>query len=265
MNLKFYLRGLGIGIVVTAIIMLVLSAQNKSNLSDAEIRQRAQELGMIDGNTTLTQLTLPDASEGENDKDTEEKTVQIAQGDSGKTENADAEDEKAESKEAEDAEANADAAEETAIQGDTETPAETEETTENETSSENEATVENEVAEANKTPTEDETSSENETAAANETSAEGEASVENEVAAADETSSTENVNSSGESITFRISSGEGSYEIAKHLADMGLVENATKFDEYLCRTGLDRRISTGSYSIAPGTSEEDIAKKIAGR
>lgn len=259
MNLKFYLRGLGIGIVVTAIIMLVLSAQNKSNLSDAEIRQRAQELGMIDGNTTLTQLTLPDASEGENDKDTEEKTVQIAQGDSGKTENADAEDEKAESKEAEDAEANADAAEETAIQGDTETPAETEETTENETSSENEAT------EANKMPTEDETSSENETAAANEASAEGEASVENEVAAADETSSTENVNSSGESITFRISSGEGSYEIAKHLADMGLVENATKFDEYLCRTGLDRRISTGSYSIAPGTSEEDIAKKIAGR
>lgn len=247
MNLKFYLRGLGIGIVVTAIIMLVLSAQNKSNLSDAEIRQRAQELGMIDGNTTLTQLTLSDASEGENDKDTEEKTVQIAQGDSGKTENADAEDEKVESKEAEDAEANADAAEETAIQGDTETPAETEETTENETSSENEATVENEVAEANKTPTEDETSSENETAAA------------------DETSSTENVNNSGESITFRISSGEGSYEIAKHLADMGLVENATKFDEYLCRTGLDRRISTGSYSIAPGTSEEDIAKKIAGR
>ena len=259
MNLKFYLRGLGIGIVVTAIIMLVLSAQNKSNLSDAEIRQRAQELGMIDGNTTLTQLTLPDASEGETDKDTEEKTVQIAQGDSGKAENTDVEDETAEAKKAEDADANDEADEETAIQGDTDTSVETGETTVDETSSENETT------EANKTPTEDETSSENETAVANETSAEGEASVGNEEPAEDETSSTENVNSSGESITFRISSGEGSYEIAKHLADMGLVENATQFDEYLCRTGLDRRISTGSYSIAPGTSEEDIAKKIAGR
>ena len=46
MKLKYYLRGLGIGIVVTAIIM---SITNKSEeMTDAEIKMRALELGMVE-------------------------------------------------------------------------------------------------------------------------------------------------------------------------------------------------------------------------
>lgn len=47
MNLKYYLRGLGIGIVVTALIMGI-TASRKEPLSNAEIKERAKALGMVE-------------------------------------------------------------------------------------------------------------------------------------------------------------------------------------------------------------------------
>ena len=51
MRLRYYLRGLGIGIIVTAIIMNA-SFSRKDEMSDEEIKARAAELGMIE-NTVL--------------------------------------------------------------------------------------------------------------------------------------------------------------------------------------------------------------------
>lgn len=48
MNLKYYLRGLGLGIVMTAIIMGIASPAKKETLTDKEIICKAKELGMID-------------------------------------------------------------------------------------------------------------------------------------------------------------------------------------------------------------------------
>ena len=54
MKLKFYLRGLGIGIAITALVMgLALGNGGKEKLSDEEIRQRAEQLGMVDEDHTL--------------------------------------------------------------------------------------------------------------------------------------------------------------------------------------------------------------------
>lgn len=48
MKLKYYLRGLGIGIICTAIIMgIALSGKEKEKLTDAEIVERARLLGMV--------------------------------------------------------------------------------------------------------------------------------------------------------------------------------------------------------------------------
>ena len=48
MKLKYYLRGLGIGIICTAIIMgIALSGSKKETLSDTEIIERARLLGMV--------------------------------------------------------------------------------------------------------------------------------------------------------------------------------------------------------------------------
>ena len=48
MKLKYYLRGIGIGMIVTTIILMIASAVHKEQpLTDDEIRARALELGMV--------------------------------------------------------------------------------------------------------------------------------------------------------------------------------------------------------------------------
>lgn len=48
MKLKYYLRGLGVGVICTAIIMgIALSGNKKEALTDAEIIERARLLGMV--------------------------------------------------------------------------------------------------------------------------------------------------------------------------------------------------------------------------
>lgn len=69
MRLKYYLRGLGIGIICTAIIMgIALSGNKKETLTDAEIIERARLLGMVMPEESS------DSDEGENISDgTDEK------------------------------------------------------------------------------------------------------------------------------------------------------------------------------------------------
>lgn len=47
MRLKYYLRGLGIGIMITTIVLAVSFAKHGKTMSDAEIIARAKELGMV--------------------------------------------------------------------------------------------------------------------------------------------------------------------------------------------------------------------------
>ena len=61
MKLKYYLRGLGIGIAVTALV-LALAGGGKESLTDEEIIARAKELGMVES-VTLSQLTSEQNSE----------------------------------------------------------------------------------------------------------------------------------------------------------------------------------------------------------
>ncbi len=49
--LKYYLRGLGIGIVVTTIILTIVF-NIRGKLSDSEIKERASKLGMVMAQTT---------------------------------------------------------------------------------------------------------------------------------------------------------------------------------------------------------------------
>lgn len=56
MNLKYYLRGLGIGIVITALIMGIASGGRKETLSNEEIKERARELGMVEESTILADV-----------------------------------------------------------------------------------------------------------------------------------------------------------------------------------------------------------------
>lgn len=74
MKLRMYLRGLGLGIIVAALIMSFGTTVNNKTLSDAEIRSKAKELGMVDDSSTLANAQEV-ASEAESKDDTEEEVA----------------------------------------------------------------------------------------------------------------------------------------------------------------------------------------------
>lgn len=70
MKLKYYLRGLGIGILVTTVI-LSLAGIGRKNMTDEEVVKRAKELGMVES-TLLSDL--PDQTKTDNVRPTEPET-----------------------------------------------------------------------------------------------------------------------------------------------------------------------------------------------
>ena len=122
-------------------------------------------------------------------------------------------------------------------------------------------TMEPEVTEESETMTEPEATAEPETATEPKATAEPEmttkpeATKEPELITAPEQSQT----------TITIKKGSDSGSVSRVLYEAGLVENAKAFDNYLCNNGYSRSINPGIYEIAPGTSEEEIAKIITGK
>ena len=193
MKLKYYLRGLGIGMAVTALILGISfsgrQGQEAQTLTDEQIRERASELGMVDS----SELTL--AALASSAAQTPEATI------------------------------------------------------EPEAAAESEMTTEPEATEEPETTTDPEATAEPETMTEPETTAEP------ELITAPEQSQT----------TINIKKGSDSGSVSRMLYEAGLVENAKAFDNYLCNNGYSRSINPGIYEIAPGTSEEEIAKIITGK
>ena len=188
MERKYYLRGLGIGIVVTAIIMGIATS-GKRGMTDEEIIARAKELGMVE-NTVLSEKTEEEAET--------EAAVDIA--------NAE------------------DATEKSAI----------EETKKPETSTEQKQNITEETKKPN-TSTEQQTTADKK----------------------------EDITSAVVK-TITVNSGDGSYTVAKKLAEAGVVTSAENFDTYLCQNGYDKKLRTGNFSIPADASDEQIARIVTG-
>lgn len=203
MKLKYYLRGLGIGMAVTALILGISfsgrQGQEAQTLTDEQIRERASELGMVDS-SELTLATLQNSAQPQTTMEPE-------------------------------------VTEKPKLTADPETTTEPEATAEPETTAEPKATAEPE------------------TTAAPEMTTEPEATKEPELITAPEQSQT----------TITIKKGSDSGSVSRMFYEAGLVENAKAFDNYLCNNGYSRSINPGIYEIAPGTSEEEIAKIITGK
>lgn len=187
MKLKYYLRGLGIGIFVTAIIMGI--SAGKRQPTDEEIKARARELGMIES-TVLS--NMPDLSQPDSSTAGPKESIP-------------------------------------------------EESTPEETIPEESKPAEAEPAEPDEsTPAEED-----------EEESEPPASLPAEEPA-------------GQLVTITIRSGQSSVSVSKQLAEAGLVESASEYDKYLCANGYDKKIRVGTYEIAVGASEEEIARTITG-
>ena len=242
MNLKYYLRGLGLGILVTALILSV-AGRNRRTMTDAEVKERAKELGMIE-NTVLLEKPEETESASETTANTESVSettagsdgeVQIgtdignnedvSQGDLSKEETPKdnqpkeetSEEEKPQKGASQDTEPKDDISQE--VTDDPERPEELSKNNTEDTQGENDEKV---------------------------------------TSAGEDQSRTDEV-------TLTIVSGDTSYSVAKKLYELGVVPSVEQTDRFLCANGYDRTIRTGVYTIAPEETLESVAKRINGK
>ena len=81
MKLKYYLRGLGIGIIVTTIILVSCFSMQKPKMTDAQIIEKASQLGMImpeqdSAVDTETETTEPEETQQKNEQQVATEEIQ---------------------------------------------------------------------------------------------------------------------------------------------------------------------------------------------
>ena len=266
MNLRSYLRGAGIGIIVTALVLMVSGGNKSHAMTDDEIRNRARELGMTEGKEVLT-----DAYEVATAPSVQEITEQPS------------------------AEPATEAATEAAIEPATEAATEavseavseavTEAASETETASgETKESESSETAVAETAPSDtseeksadiktvdeiidDSLKDQQTTSLTSELT--GEDKTKSELMADAVETEEESVSSISDTssgfVSVHINSGSSSSVVAKALENAGAVSNAVAFDAFLCANGYDRHLSTGDFRIPAGASEGEIARILMRR
>lgn len=236
MEKKYYLRGLGLGIIVTAVIMgIALSGGTKKReMTDEEVIARAKELGM----TEDTRLLEP-SSEEEGETETEEGDAAAADTpvklDVAVKPEAELEEKKAETPADS---AGADAAPKTEQKPTVDTP----EPVQTSTSA---ATTETKPkADTNEMNKQDD---------------------EEKPAQAKTEENSDALPASGGTKSITIVSGDSSYTVAKKLETTGVVSSASSYDTYLCEHGYDKKLRPGTFQIPAGATEEQIAKIVTGQ
>lgn len=215
MERKYYLRGLGLGIAMTAVIMGV-ALSGKRTMTDEEIIARAKELGMVE-NTVLSAMNDENVQQNTDDGNTDVKNN----------------DEQPESLEVE---PSTPVTDEVAAIGE-----------EDESVGGVEEVIGFDVGA-------------DETADAEEGEPEEDEPEENDKLEED----VNKIIPSTAIKTITVNRGDGSYTVAKKLADVGVVTSAETFDTFLCQNGYDKRLRTGTFSIPADASDEQIARIVTG-
>lgn len=231
MEKRYYFRGLGLGIIVTAVIMgIALSGGGKrERMTDDEVIARAKELGMIE-DSTLLESSQEEVEGEQNGAETESVQKEDTRKDI------------AGAKQKEEAEqaADRDQEEEKPDVGSPESLQEKEDK-----AAEAEKTGEAEIPKGGDT---------------SEDAGHKPSSDTNEMTKQDE-----DVPKPETAKSVTISSGDGSYTVATKLAEAGLVSSADSYDDFLCANGYDKRLRTGTFEIPAHASEEQIARIVTGQ
>lgn len=224
MNLKYYLRGLGLGIIVTAVIMGIAAGRNKESLSDAEIKERAKELGMVEQSGVLSEL---------------EGGTEAEAGSPLKTE-APAEDTAASPAAAQ----TALPAKETALPSTT--PKASEKPKESTAPKASEMPKKSEAPKNSPTPVPT-------TAPAASPKPVPSPTPKSTASPQQEASAT---------VSIEIKSGESSTTVCRRLEEAGLIASAADFDAFLYQHGYDKKMKVGVHEIPAGAEPETIAELL---
>ena len=230
MNLKYYLRGLGVGIVVTSLILGIGLGSRKETLSNEEIKERARALGMVEEPVTVAEAAAQQEEEAQEKVTADPVPEENAEGDAETIVSAEPE---VSSEPAVSVSAAPETSEEPKVSA----------------ASEPAASEEPKVSAA----------SEPAASAAPEAGATPEAGVKPVADEAEEDSGTAPAK---EIVDITINPGEGSYVISQKLEQSGLVDDATEYDAYLCDNGYHTKLRAGVHKIPMGSTREEIAKLL---
>ncbi len=231
MKLRMYLRGLGLGMIVTALVLSFGVKSENKTMTDAEVRARAKELGMVEESEKLKDAVSKEAVNGEeaaadvtDSANEDEPAEEVTEPNEVKADGTDKSEEPVEVKKPE------------ATKDDAGKPEEVTEEPIKESSPE-------EKVEDNKDTAEIDNKKE-----------------EIKEAARDEKKSEDDKSKKPYNLT--VERGYSSDRVAGILEDAGVIDNAAAFDRYLCSNGYDKRISVGSYQIPAGADYSTVAKLI---
>lgn len=255
MKLRYYMRGLGIGIFVTAILMAVTIHGKTERLTDEQIIERAEALGM---EMKYSSDVLADTV-SENQAESTETGLSAQVKEETSLANQLAAEEKTENpllnieagnKSVSETDGKTDSLQQDIYHEDPDAAERTETKTDGsaDTDSAEEGTTEESAADAQDESTTDDTE---------QTDAAGSSTAESGAADAD-------VQAAG-SKQITVSSGDGSDTVARKLYEAGLVSDAAAYDKYLCQNGYDKKICTGVKTIPAGSGEAEIAKILTTR
>lgn len=276
MGLKNIVLTLGIGMVCIGTSLLFVNGQKSSELSDAEIKKRAEMLGMIEPNKdAILTSELENLKNNEGDaEDTEniEKKEMNGQEDlqdnnNQKTENKDKEKEieknsnkntsKKENEDAENADKN------TSIKKDAES-----EKTSNKTNKASSNKISNGKTSSNKTSNDkgldnnilnEETSKKENTKKANNSKKNKKNVKKEDTNKKDEKQ--QEIEDKNTTIV-KINSGMTAGEICRKLQEEGLIEDAEDFRQYLVDKNIQRKLQAGTFEIINGADYDEILGSI---
>ena len=227
---RLYMRGIGVGIFITALILIIARKNTPAEVSDAEIISRAHELGMIESDS----LSLSNATEAQNSQVQDDASgsnlypVLVPTGN-----NADEPD----TQSVPDVQADPDTQDEPGTQPDTQIDPDTQ--SEPDTQVEPGTQPEPDIQVGSGTQPEPDTQSDLDTQSEPDTQP-----------------------AQTDYVVLQVERGNSSNVVAEKLQRLGVIENAKDFDNYLVNNGYANRISVGTFQIPVGSSYEWIAKKI---
>lgn len=239
MNRKSYLKGLGIGIVVTALIFIVSSQFNKKTMSDDDVIKRAKELGMIESTTLTVNADSKDNVSDEGNKvsdNNNQNNVKDDSSDSNPTisdineDNVDVKD----NNESDDMKVNSNDSDDKEVTIDSSDDSNVNEVTNDLSGDSDNNEVINDSSDDDANDNQDKPTDDS------------------------KESNTE------EYVIVSVVGGQGSETISSSVQKVGLIEDASDFNSYLCQNGYDKKLRVGNHEIPAGADYETIAKKLCG-
>ena len=235
MNIRNYLKGIGVGIIVASLVLIIAGKFNNKAMTDDDVIKRAKELGMVES-TTLTQ---PSANNGLVTNDSNDRAIADDKESNAADQSGTGEDANADATNTADADKNT--------------------TDANNSSDKNQSSTDNNnTAKGTDTHTSNNKTGSN--TDKNSTATDSNSSTDKNQTG---TSSDKTVKSS-ETVSVEVKSGMSSESAAAAAKDAGLVDDDIEFNKYLCANGYDKRLRVGQYDIPKGSDFETIAKYLCG-